>query len=136
MFFNNQHNLKLVKENKTKQKEITSWEHYCWFSKMEQSLEHLFEGRSVSRNKTHFKWLVKEGLNHTAMTNNAIKKLSGSLVFTQELSEAEMCKWTLPGICRLLLKRTNKIKTIEEETIWTLLFNLRSQVPWTAIRKG
>lgn len=35
---------------------------------------------------------VKKGLNYTVMTNNAIKKLPGSLVFTQELSEAEMFK--------------------------------------------
>lgn len=48
--------------------------------------------------KQNKKPLVKKGLNYTMMTNNAIKKLSGSLVFTQELSEAEMHKWTLPGI--------------------------------------
>lgn len=43
------------------------------------------------------------------MTNNAIKKLSGSLVFTQELSEAELCKWTIPGMYRLpFQKQTNQ----------------------------
>lgn len=50
------------------------------------------EGLFFPRNKKNKKPLVKKGLNYTMMTNNAIKKLSGSLVFTQELSEAEMCK--------------------------------------------
>lgn len=60
---------------------------------MEQSSDQFTEGLFFPRNKKKPKNpLVKKGLNYTVMTNNAIKKLSGSLVFTQELSEAEMFK--------------------------------------------
>lgn len=77
---------------KNAKKEIPSSKHYCSFGKMKQSSDQFTEGLFFTRNKQKNNPLVKKGLNYTMMTNNAIKKLSGSLVFTQELSEAEMCK--------------------------------------------
>lgn len=96
MFSNNQHNLKLVKKMQRKRyphrntvADLARW------SKVQISsfTEGLFFPRNKqTKKKKNHQPLVKKGLNSIMMTNNAIKELSGSLVFTQELSEGEMCK--------------------------------------------